>query len=115
MFSEFLKRKKHFWPVGRHSARNNGAGHDGPPVRPSPRSEMACGRDTGACRARPPRSGLVRWHDHRRRAGALGVAGPRPRASMLHGECAERPKDGGAHRPRVATSRRRRRFVSGVL
>jgi hypothetical protein len=28
-----------FWPVGRHSACSNSAGHDGPPARPSPRSE----------------------------------------------------------------------------
>jgi hypothetical protein len=43
-----------------------------------------------------PRSSLVRWHDHRRRAGALGAIGPRPRASVLHGGCARRPKDGGS-------------------
>jgi hypothetical protein len=30
------------------------------------------------------------------RAGALGVAGPRPRASVLHGECTGHPKDGGS-------------------
>jgi hypothetical protein len=35
-------------------------------------------------------------HGHHRRAGALGAAGPRPRASVLHGECAGCPKDGGS-------------------
>jgi hypothetical protein len=33
------------------------------------------------------------WRCHRQQAGALGVVGPMPRATMLHGECAERPKD----------------------
>jgi hypothetical protein len=44
---------------------------------------------------RSQRSGLTWWRGHRRRAGALGAAGPRPRASVLHGECTERSKDGG--------------------
>jgi hypothetical protein len=43
---------------------------------------------------RSPRSGLARWHGHRRRASALGAVGPRPRATVLHGECARHPKDG---------------------
>jgi hypothetical protein len=41
------------------------------------------------------RSGLAWWRAHRQRAGALGVAGPTPRVTVLHRECAGHLEDGG--------------------
>jgi hypothetical protein len=62
-----------------------------------------------------PRFGPARCRGHRRRAGALGVAGPRPRATMLHTGGSNVPRTEGPHRTGLVTSRWRKSFGSAVL
>jgi hypothetical protein len=85
MFSEFLKKKKDFRPMGRHSARNNSAGHDGLPARPSPRLETAYRRA---------------HHAPALHGGAATVGGPADEAQRSCGES----NDAG-RRTRPASSR----------
>jgi hypothetical protein len=47
--------------------------------------------------------------------GALGAAGPMPRAAVLDGECAKRPKGGWNSPDQLATLRGRKSFGSVVL
>jgi hypothetical protein len=43
-----------------------------------------------------PSTPITRWRGHHQRAGALGVVELRPRAAVLHGGCAGRPKHEGS-------------------
>jgi hypothetical protein len=67
------------------------------PSRPrGPASPVTRDARVGHHGAWSSRSDLARWRGHHHRADALGAVGPRPRASVLHEECARRPKDGGS-------------------
>jgi hypothetical protein len=80
-----------------------------------PAGPVTCDAHAGRRGAWSPHSSLTRWRGHLWWAGALGAAGPMPRASVLHEECTRRPKDGGSSSDQVATSRWRRSIGSAVL